>query len=132
MSLLCPISIKSNTVSDEFNTIGLLFPLFDITTKSPTQLFAKSLFTSINKTDIKTIDTTLNILGDMNHDNEYRNEYDYNCDMNLFKQNLDMYFNSSKTKTFRMDCKSTYYGNKDWILTKIWIKYNWYIVGWSV
>ena len=50
--------------------------LFDIATKSRTQLFAKSLFSSINKTDIKTIYTTINIIGiDMNHDNEF----DYEC-----------------------------------------------------
>ena len=93
MSLLGPIfnisaevfiSIKSNTVSHEFNTIGLSFQLFDIATKSRTQLFPKSLFTFINKTDIKTIDTTLNIMGiDTDHDNEY----DY--DLSLFRQNLD-------------------------------------------
>ena len=116
MSLLCPIfntnaeffiSIKSNSISHEFNTIGLLFQLFNMATKSQTQLFAKSLFTYIKKTDIKTIDTTLNIMGiDINNDNEY----DY--DLSLFQQNLDKYFNSSKTKTFRMDCKS-YYGNSD-------------------
>ena len=83
------ISIKNNTVSHEFNTIRLLFQnialiKFDIATKSKTQLFATSLFSSINKADVKTIDTytALNIIGiDMNHDNEY------DFDLSLFKQN---------------------------------------------
>ena len=77
--------------------------LFDIATKSRTQLFAKSIFSSINKTDIKTIYTAINIMGiDMNHDNEF------SYDLSLFKQNLDKHFDS---KT--IDGKSTYYGNND-------------------
>ena len=74
--------------------------LFDIATKSRTQLFAKSLLSSINKNDIKTIDTTLNIMGidrynNINHNsmnNENDNDYDY--DLSVFEQNLDKYFDS--------------------------------------
>ena len=107
--LLSPISIsvhnflfQSKTILYHMNSKHGL-KLFDIATKSRTQLFAKSIFSSINKTDIKTIYTAINIMGiDMNHDNEF------SYDLSLFKQNLDKHFDS---KT--IDGKSTYYGNND-------------------